>query len=75
MHESVQRPIVRKNFKMLVRFGKIYILKYDIGLFESGWNSIAAFNEDCKSECARIVALLNECDRKTNKDNDEERDS
>lgn len=65
---------MRKNFKLLIRHGNVYILKYDVGLFGPDWSSIASFSEDCKSECKRIVALMNECDRKTNKEDDRERD-
>lgn len=66
---------MRKNFKLLVRHGNVYILKYDVGLFGADWNPVATFSEECKPECKRIVALLNECDRKTNKNDDRERDS
>lgn len=65
---------MRKNFKMLTRHGNVYILKYEIGLFGPDWSSIVSFNEECNSECKRIVQLLNECDRKTNKDNDDDRE-
>lgn len=66
---------MRKNFKLLIRAGKVYILKKEIGLFGPGWSTISSFHEDCKPECKRIVALLNECDLKTNNENDRERDS
>ncbi len=66
---------MRKNFKLHVRNGNVYILKYEAGLFGPDWNSIARFSEECKPECKRIVALLNECDRKTNNDDDREGDS
>lgn len=65
---------MRKNFKMLVRHGTVYLLKYEIGLFGPDWSSIASFSEECKPECKRIVQLLNECDCKTNKDNDNDRE-
>ncbi len=66
---------MRKNFKLLARHGKVYLLKYEVGLFGPCWNSMATFDENCKTECKRIVALLNECDRKTNKDDDGEGNS
>lgn len=66
---------MRKNFKLLVRHGTVYILKYEFGLFGPDWTSIATFSEECKDECKRIVTLLNECDCKTNKDDDKGRDS
>ena len=64
---------MRKNFKMLTRDGKTYILKYEVGLFGPGWNSVATFSAECKAECNRIVTLMNECDNKTHKDDDRER--
>ncbi len=63
---------MKKKFKMLVRHGNIYIIKYEAGLFGPDWSSIAKFSEKCKPECQRIVALLNECDRKTNNGDDRE---
>lgn len=65
---------MKKQFKMLTRHGNVYLLKYEIGLFGHCWSTVARFSEDCKAECKRIVALLNECDRKTNKDNDNDRE-
>lgn len=66
---------MKKNFKLLIKHGSIYILKNEVGIFGPAWNIVAKFSEQCISESKRIVALLNECDIKTNKDNDRERDS
>ncbi len=68
---------MRKNFKMIIRKGRVHILRYEVGLFGPGWGCMVSFTEDCTDDCKRIVALLNKCDNITQKenDNDRERDS
>lgn len=54
-----------KHFKLLQRNGRVYILKYSIGLFGSQYEPIASFEGQPKNvdRCKQIVKLLNQCDK------------
>ena len=49
---------MRKNFKMLVRHGTVYLLKYEIGLFGPDWSSIASFSEGLQARVQAYSAAL-----------------
>lgn len=58
---------MKKRFKLLIRNGKILMLKWEADgkLFGSDWDCIAAFdNVDTNLERVKtIIRLMNECDK------------
>lgn len=56
-----------KNFKWLVRNGKILLLRRTVSLFGEGWECFGCFDDKNgnASRAKQIVKQLNECARHT----------
>ena len=58
---------MKKNYKWLMKNGKVYLLHRTVGLFGEQWECFGSFdNKDCNSERSKtIIKLLNQCDLHT----------
>ncbi|MCD8386251.1 MAG: hypothetical protein LUD17_05095 [Bacteroidales bacterium] len=63
---------MRPRFKLSTRYGFVSLLRLHDGLFGTQWETLARFSQDCLPQCKRIVSMLNECDKLTNKESDDE---
>lgn len=68
---------MKKRYKILNRSGTIHILHWvvDGKLFGPGWETVATFGDTASNieRCKTIIRLMNECDKHTERLEDDRR--